>query len=164
MKYIYGSVIAIVLFVSGVLTGHYYDNKPLPVPDKPIVATPVHSNPVIHSTTDFNQVIDWLNHYDNDPVEIDWTIKKQTKKEMDVNIKGNLFERQFEQDVTLPIAQSNIKHHIIQTGYIFQNHNNEFFSSYSLNYLYNFGIFAIGIGGIGSNKNIGIQGIIQISL
>jgi len=60
----------------------------LPNPDKPTIINPVHSNPVNRPTTDCNQVIDWLNHYDNDPVNIDWTIKKQTKKEMDVNIKG----------------------------------------------------------------------------
>jgi hypothetical protein len=55
-----------------------------------------------------------------------------------------------------------VKRHIIQVNYIFQYHENKFFQSYGISYLHNFGRFAIGPGFIGSNQNIGVQGVAQV--
>jgi hypothetical protein len=57
-----------------------------------------------------------------------------------------------------------VRRHIIQIGYLFQYHENKFYSSYSAVYLYSFGRVAIGGGVFASQKSAGLQACAQLSI
>jgi hypothetical protein len=132
-------IVAIIIFVSGLGTGGYsvyrYYNKPIPNPNPPIVK-PVISKPVDRPNTitcDEEKNLLW--HYDNDKVNLNWTLMEQTKTEMNINLTGNLFEREFYQDITFKIVDP-LRHHGISANYYAFFVNNKLLQAGGIDYHY----------------------------
>jgi hypothetical protein len=75
-----------------------FKNPPAPMP-QPIISKPVERPPDLSCELAKNHLF----HYDNDPFKIDWKTLNQKDKQLTVNIKGNLYQRDFEQTTYLPI-------------------------------------------------------------
>lgn len=94
-------------FLSGLIVYQYF-NKPGPFPPIDIPATPVVSKPVERPTENITlqEAIGIIHCYDTSEIKINWRVLEQKKTEMKVGITGNLCEREFSQEQTLPIFQT----------------------------------------------------------
>jgi hypothetical protein len=104
-----------------------------------------------------------------------WTDKEHAKNTSPLQITGKMdkdlpilgvdcYDNEKRVHADFPIScKPDHKRHIVQISYLFQYHENKFYSSYSAVYLHNFGRAAIGGGAIGSNQSIGLQVVGQIN-
>lgn len=95
-----------VVFFSG-LTGfivHRYDTSNISSVNNIPVTLPIVENK-IDRPKDFTpaQCEEKLYHYDHDNFIMHYTVVNQKTSELNVNVKGSLYERDFKQDVCFPI-------------------------------------------------------------
>lgn len=101
MKYLWLITTVIMIGATWYITREFYRG---PTPVQPVV-TPVVSLPIQRPPgLSFELTKDALWHYDNDPVRINWRTLAQTSHAVRVGIQGSLYERNFSQEATIPIA------------------------------------------------------------
>ncbi len=100
-----GSVILSGLLGGYLVFSHY--NKPILNPNTPSTS-PVEAKPVERELNDITleKALGIIHCYDTSDVNINWDVLKQDRKSIQLGIKGNLCERSFEQEATIPIIQT----------------------------------------------------------
>ncbi len=81
---------------------HYYDKSIPAVQPGPVISKPIERPKDITC----EQALGILYHYDHDPFIIKWKVKDEKPREINVNISGSLYQRDFTQDAKIPVAES----------------------------------------------------------
>jgi hypothetical protein len=96
------------MILSSSLSGYvvYKWNEPS-LSGGPVIIAPVISKPVVRpKDVSCDEALGLLQHYDNDPFLVNWKVLDHKKKEIDIKIEGNLFQRSFTQEAKIPVAEA----------------------------------------------------------